>query len=240
MQTEKTAIGGKTVYGASVGILMLDTLFPRLSGDIGNATTFPFPVHYKIVRGASPDLVVRQASPELLGPFIDAAKELEQDGVDGIATTCGFLALFQDELSAAVSIPVITSSLMQVPLAERMLPASKRAGILTISATSLTERHLEKAGVRLDTPIGSTEGGREFTRAVLNNETSLHVDLARQDNVDAARQLVARHPEVGAIILECTNMSPYAADIHQATGLPVFSVLTLINWLQAGLVPRRY
>jgi Asp/Glu/hydantoin racemase len=127
---------------------------------------------------------------------------------------------------------------MQVAFADGMLPPGKRTGILTISGTSLTDRHLEKAGVRLDTPIGSTEGGREFTRAVLDNEMTLDVEAARQDNVDAARELVARHPEVGAIVLECTNMSPFAADIKRATGLPVFSVLTLINWLQAGLAPK--
>ena len=44
---------------------------------------------------------------------------------------------------------------------------------------------------------------------------------------------------VGAIVLECTNMAPYADDIRRATGLPVFSILTLINWFQASLSPGR-
>lgn len=234
------AHGGKSVYGASIGILMLEAQFPRIPGDVGNAATFPFPVHYKVVPGASPDRVVRQQSDGLLDAFVDAAKELEKEGVDGISTTCGFLCQFQDELASAVSIPVVTSSLMQVELVNRVLPAGKRAGILTISGTSLTETHLVKAKVPLGTPIGSTEGGREFTAAVLGNKPTLDVTLAREDNVKAALKLQAEHSDLGAFVLECTNMSPYAWDIRAATGLPVYSILTLISWFQSSLAPSRF
>jgi len=232
--------GGKAIYGASVGILMLEARFPRIPGDMGNALTWPFPVHYKVVRSASPDRVVRQGAEGLLDVFIAAARELVADGVDGITTNCGFLSLFQQELADAVRVPVATSSLMQVRMVNALLPVGKRAGILTVSASSLTPKHLEKAGVPAGTPVGSTEGGREFTRVLLDNEMELDVDLARQDNVDAALALAAANPDLGAIVLECTNMIPYAADIREATGLPVFSIETFVRWFQAGLVPRRY
>lgn len=232
--------GGKSVYGAAVGILMLETHFPRIPGDIGNATTFPFPVHFKVVRGASADRVVLRKGEGLIGAFIDAAKELEAEGVHGITTSCGFLSPFQEDLAAAVSIPVVTSSLMQVDLVNRTLRSGKRAGILTISSSNLTETHLAKANVPLDTPIGSTEGGKEFTPAVLGNRTELDVAAARDDNIEAARRLQADHPDVGAIVLECTNMTPFAADIRAATGLPVFSIVTLVNWFQSSLAPERY
>jgi Asp/Glu/hydantoin racemase len=234
------AQGGKPVYGASVGILVLEARFPRIPGDMGNAVTWPFPVQYRIVRDASPDLVVRRGAEGMLEAFIDAARDLERDGVDGITTNCGFLALFQDELAAAVSVPVVTSSLMQVEQVNRVLPKGKRAGVLTISGSTLTARHLEKARVPEGTPIGTTEGGAEFTRAILDNEMELDVALARQDNVEAARRLKADNPDLGAIVLECTNMTPYAADIRAATGLPVFSIVTLVTWFQGALVPRRY
>lgn len=234
------AKGGKAIYGASVGILMLEARFPRIPGDMGNALTWPFPVHYKVVRSASPDRVVRQGAEGLLDVFISAARELVADGVDGITTNCGFLSLFQQELADAVRVPVATSSLMQVRMVNALLPVGKRAGILTVSASSLTPKHLEKAGVPAGTPVGSTEGGREFTRVLLDNEMELDVDLARQDNVDAALALAAANPDLGAIVLECTNMIPYAADIREATGLPVFSIETFVRWFQAGLVPRRY
>ena len=234
------AYGGKSIYGASVGILMLDARFPRIPGDMGNAQSWPFPVHYKVVRGASPDLVVRQGAEGMLGHFIDAARELVADGVEGISTNCGFLSLFQNDLAKALPVPVITSSLMQVEMVNRILPEAKRAGILTISASTLTDDHLARANVPAGTPIGSTEGGQEFSRVILSNHEALDVDLARADNVAAAKDLVAAHPDLGAIVLECTNMCPYAHDIQQETGLPVFSMIDLVIWFQAGLIPRRF
>ncbi|MEC7301576.1 MAG: aspartate/glutamate racemase family protein, partial [Pseudomonadota bacterium] len=106
---------GKTVYGAALGILMLDTAFPRIHGDIGNAETWPFPVIYKIVDGATSDKVVRKGAAGLKDDFAKAAKEVVAMGADGIGTTCGFLSLFQDDIAKAAGVPVASSSLMQVP-----------------------------------------------------------------------------------------------------------------------------
>jgi Asp/Glu/hydantoin racemase len=192
------------------------------------------------VREATPDRVVRRNAEGLLDAFVEAARELVADGADGITTNCGFLALFQEELADAVRVPVASSSLMQVPLVNRLQPRGKRAGILTISGSTLTPLHLEKAGVPADTPIGSTEGGREFTEAILGNRLELDVEAAREDNVEAARALVAAHPEIGALVLECTNMMPYAADIRRATGVPVFTLESFVSWFQSGLEPRTY
>lgn len=232
--------GGKAIYGASVGILMLEARFPRIPGDMGNAASWDFPVLYRVVKDASPDRVVRQGAVGLLDRFTEAARDLVADGADGITTNCGFLSLFQDELAAAVGVPVATSSLMQVPMVERLLPPGKRAGILTISGSTLTPAHLAAAGAAADTPVGTTEGGREFSRAILGNALELDVDAARLDNVDAAHALIARHPEIGALVLECTNMIPYAADIRAATGVPVFSMLSFVTWFQSGLTPKPF
>lgn len=234
------AEGGKSIYGASVGILMLDAVFPRIPGDMGNATSWDFPVLYRIVRDASPDQVVRRGAEGLLPSFMAAARDLVADGADGITTNCGFLSLFQNELSKALPVPVVTSSLFQVEMVNRTLPAGKRAGLLTISASTLTPAHLAAAHVPQDTPIGTTEGGTEFTRAILGNERRLNVDAARADNVAAALALQRANPDLGAIVLECTNMCPYAADITAATGLPCYSMLSLVSWFQSGLTPRRF
>ncbi len=234
------AQGGKAIYGAAVGILMLEARFPRIPGDMGNATSWDFPVHYKIVRGASPDRVVRQGATGLLDDFIDAARELVADGVDGITTNCGFLSVFQRDIAAAVGVPVATSSLMQVSMVNALLPPGKRAGILTISGSTLTPAHLAAANAPMDTPIGTTEGGREFTRAILGNEMELDVAAAQADNVEAALALSADNPDLGAIVLECTNMVPYANAIRTATGLPVFSIHNFVSWFQASLVPHTF
>lgn len=232
--------GGKTVYGASVGILMLEAQFPRIPGDMGHALSWDFPVQYRVVPRASPDLVVRRGAAGLLPAFIDAAQDLVASGADGITTNCGFLSLFQADLAAAVKVPVAASSLMQVGMVNALLPPGKTCGILTISGSTLTQQHLMAANVPLETPIGSTEGLREFTRAILGNEVELDVAAARQDNIDAARTLVAEHPHIGALVLECTNMAPYAAAIREAVGLPVFSMLSFVSWFQSGLAPKPF
>ena len=234
------ARGGKSVYGAAIGILMLEARFPRIPGDMGNARSWPFPVLYKVVRGASPDRVVRRGADGLRDRFVAAARELAADGADGITTNCGFLSLFQRELADAAGIPVAASSLMQVEMVNRLLPAGRKAGILTISASTLSERHLREANVPAATPVGTTEGGREFTRVILENEIEMDVELARRDNVEAARELVSGHPAIGALVLECTNMTPFAADIGQAVGLPVFSMVSFVNWFQSSLQLRVY
>ena len=234
------ARGGKSVYGAALGILMLEARFPRVPGDVGNAATWPFPVLYKVIPGASPDRVVRRRAEGLLDAFVEGARELIAIGADGITTNCGFLSLFQAELAADCGVPVATSSLMQAPLIERLLPPGKRVGILTISAETLTPEHLEAAGVALDTPIVGTEGGRTFSRVLLNDELEQDVAAAEDDILAAGEHLVRRHLEVGAVLLECTNMCPYAHALQGHLGLPVFDMVSFITWFHAGLAPRRW
>lgn len=235
-----TTPGGKTVYGATLGILMLNTRFPRIPGDIGNAMTWPFAVQYKVVTTATPDAVVRQDARPLFDAFAEAGRELVAMGCDGIATNCGFLVPFQDDLANALGVPVAASSLLQAPMIQRALPAGQSVGIMTISAETMTEAHLDAAGIDAETPIIGTGAGSHFTTHILDDRPDMDFDQARADNVAAAQKLVDMQPDVGAILLECTNMVPYAADIRRATGRPVYSIYTHLLWFQAGLMPRRF
>ncbi len=233
--------GGKAVYGAPLGILMLEARFPRIPGDMGNAGTWPFPVLYRVVKGASPERVVLRQAEGLLDAFLEAASELVDQGAEAITTNCGFLAIFQRELAAHVRVPVATSALIQVPWVQSLLPPGRRVGVITVSAASLTPRHLAAAGVPAETPIVGTEGGREFYRVLIRGEAQdMDVALAEADILEAGRQLVAADPSVGAIVLECTNMPPYARALRDELGLPVFDIYSLITWFHAGLRPRDF
>ena len=235
----RVATGGKAVYGAPLGILMLEARFARIPGDMGNATTWPFPVLYRVVRGASPEKVVLHGAAGLLDDFLAAAADLVAQGAEAITTNCGFLSIFQKEIAAHVKVPVATSSLMQYGWVQSLLPPGKRVGIITVSKGSLTPAHLEAAGIPLDVPVVGTEGGREFFRVLIKAEKDdLDVGLAEADILDAGRALVAAYPDVGAILLECTNMPPYAAALRAALGLPVYDIYSLVTWLHAGLRPR--
>lgn len=235
----RIARGGKALYGAPLGILMLEARFPRIPGDMGNGTTWPFPVLYRVVSGASPEKVVLKGAAGLLPDFVEAARDLVRLGAEAITTNCGFLALFQKELAAAVGVPVATSSLMQVPWVQATLPPGKRVGLVTVSGSTLTPAHLEGAGVPLDTPMVGTENGKEFFRVLIKAEKDdMDVALAEQDVVEAGKALVAGNPDIGAIVLECINMPPYAAALQAAVGIPVYDIYSMITWFHAGLRPR--
>lgn len=229
--------GGFNQYGFTVGVLMLDTRFPRIPGDMGNATTFPFPVRYHRVAGADPDLVVRRGAAGMLDAFIDGARQLQAEGVGAITTNCGFLVKFQREIAASVRVPVFTSSLLMVPLVHRMLPPGQRVGIMTVNAGSLGPEHLAGAGISADVPlaVAGLETEKEFTRVLLGDEMELDPELAREEHVRVARRLVGDHPDIGAIVLECTNMPPYAADVQRETGRPVFDIVSLVRLVHDGL-----
>src|SRR2546422_1843151 len=158
--------GGFNQYGFTVGILILDTRFPRILGDVGNAATFPFPVRYHRVSGAHPDLVVRRGAEGLLPAFVQGARALEGEGVGAITTSCGFLVKYQQELAAAVRVPVFTSSLLMVPLVHRLLPAGRRVGNMTVNAPAPRPEHLRGGPIPDAIPVAGARVGsaKKFTR----------------------------------------------------------------------------
>ena len=216
------ARGGKAVYGASVGMLLLQTRFPRIPGDGGNAATWPFPMLWRVVGGATPDRVVRDREG-VVDDFVAAGRELVAMGADGITTNCGFLVLYQDQLSMACGVPVATSSLLQVPWVERLLPAGPAGrrgdGGSGKSLTAAAPR------MRWRTTGHSGRGDRGRRRA--------HPGPARRPararRGPCAGGCPCRRPSgsssatgmSGRSFVECTNMPPYAADLSRATGLPV-------------------
>jgi hypothetical protein len=234
------AHGGKNYYGARLGILMLETRFPRIPGDMGNAGTWPFPVLFKRVRGATPKRVVEERAVGLNNAFLDAAAELVAEGADGISTTCGFLSLFQDQISRHTRVPVASSTLMMVPLVQRLLPPDQKVGIITVSRPSLTAEHLTAVGVDPATPTIGTEDGQELTRVLIGDEPTLDIRLAQQDLIDAAGRLLERHPEVGAFVFECANMAPYARGVRDRYGRPVYDIYSFVTWFHSGLQPRDF
>lgn len=232
--------GTAPVHELGIGVLMLDTHFRRLPGDVGNARTWPFPVQFRVVRGADPAAIVHGSPEVFLEPFIAAALDLVACGVRGITTSCGFLALLQKELAAALPVPVATSSLLQAPLIEAMLPAGQQVGILTFAAEALSPRHLAAVGVRAETPIEGLPPDSLFRRVYGNRGGVSDPAELEREVVAAARTLVERHPNVGAILCECTNLPPHSAAIAAATGRPVFDIVGFIEWFARGLSPQSY
>ncbi len=237
---DRKAYGGKTIYGARVGILILETRFPRVPGDIGNALTWPFPVLYKVIRGATFKTVIVDKAKNMLDAFIAGADELVTQGADGIATSCGYLSVIQEGLRAHCPVPVASSALMQVPFVQRLLPPGKRVGIITETASLLTEEHLAAAGAPLDTPVVGCEHGRELQRTFVKDQMEFDLAAAEQDMFDAGDEMRTKHPDVGAVVLETTNMVPFSRALSEHTALPVYDIYSFICWFHAGLAPRDF
>ena len=224
----------------ALGILMLDTGFPRIVGDVGNAKTWSFPVKVLRVEGATPTRVTGPAVEELLESFSQGARALVEQGVCGITTTCGFLALLQPRLAAGCPVPFAASSLLQVQSVQATLPQGKRVGVITFSAELLSARHLTGAGAPPDTPVEGLSPDSAFYRMIIEGHDHIDVEQARRDVVAAGRRLTTRHPDVRAIVVECANMPPYSGALRDALGLPVYDPVGFLEWFYASLLPRRF
>lgn len=238
---------GRATYGHAIGIIMQHDGLIRLPGDVGNLTTYAFPVTFRIVRDFPMDVIFTPALVDYAGCYIEAARDLEAMGCKAIAAGCGFLALLQPVLAEAVRVPVFTSALIQAPLISAMLRPGQKVGIITAGAKNLTERHFNAVGwSSRQVPIaviGIEEDDQgDFSRhnLALVGEDPTMIPRLEASMVRLARKLVEREPAVGAILFECTNMPPFADAVQRAANLPVFDIVTLINMMHESLTRRPY
>lgn len=232
--------GGTNICGVSIGVLSLESYFPKPPGHIKNPSSMPFTLAYEVIEGLNVPKLLGNPSQDMLGPLIEAAQKLERAGVKAITGSCGFLALFQKEIAAAVSVPVAVSSLMLVPLIHRM--TGRPVGIITASRASLTEAHLKAVGAH-QTPvvIQGMEESDEFSEVILRGErTAMDLEIVEADLVQAGQALVDKSPEVGAILLECTDLPPYANSLQSATERPVFDIINLASMMHAAVHRRPF
>lgn len=235
MSVISVARSSQAWYGETIGILILDASYPCIPGNIGNASTFPFPVRYEKVEGASIDRLLNQQDPDLAGPFIDAALRLYDSGVHAITGACGFMALFQHEVAQNLNIPVLLSSLLQIPFMYQV--TGKKIGIITANASRLQSKHYTSTGITNDIPlvIAGMENQPEFRDAILNEKGSLDSPKIQTEVVAVAQEMVKQNPDIGSILLECSDLPPYANAVQTATGLPVFDFFTMINYVHTTL-----
>lgn len=223
-----------------IGIIMLDTKFQRIKGDIGNPRTWNFPVIYQIMEEIYPKRAVHRTDAELLVKAIENAKKLENKGVNAITTSCGFLGKFQKEIAHSVQVPVFTSSLLQIPLIYNLLNKDRKIGVLTANCNSLTKEHLIGSGIEnIPLVIKGMDDYKYFQRIFIEDELEyFNIEQIKAEIVEAAIDLKHSGNGLGAVVLECTNMSPYAYDIQKNIRLPVFDMYSLMQWVYRGLMTK--
>ena len=228
-------------YGYCVGVLLLDCRQPFVPGDVGNATSYDYPVLYRTVPGAeSPRVFV--GDPELNDAVIEAAQELEAQGVKGISSDCGFFVNFQDLVREAVNVPVFMSSLIQMPLISSFLGKDQTLGVLTANTTALGNRVLELSGIEPDRElvIRGMQDNPLWYEAFKDPAEKIDTDVIEREVVNEAIAMKESSPRLGAIVLECSLMPPYAKAVYDATGVPVYDFMSVINYFQRATHQKPY
>jgi aspartate/glutamate racemase len=242
MAVFRTTPARPLAYGYTIGMLCAEWNVPFVPGDLNNASTFDFPVRYLAVEGAAGSEVLTGDADAYGELFVAAAKQLEAEGVHAITGNCGYMAAYQDVVAAAVSVPVFMSSLLQAPMLLRMMDPRQRLGVLVANGGGITEGVLRGAGVsdpsRLR--IQGLDHKPHFNEVILQEIGSLDEDRLRSEVVDAAVEAVEADPSIGAILLECSDLPPYARSVHEATGLPVFDWAGFIRYVHDAISPRSY
>lgn len=232
--------GGTNICGQSIGVLALESYFPKPPGHIKNPSSLPFTLAYEVIDGLTVPELLNAPSPRMIEPLLQAARSLEKRGVKAITGSCGFLALFQRDIAAAVNVPVFVSALIQAPMIHQM--TARPVGVLTASATLLTPQHLTNTGAA-DVPmvVQGMENTDEFADVILRNtRNDMDLDKIEAELLDAGRRLIERAPDVGAILLECTDLPPYAHALQAALNRPVFDLITLATMVHNVVLRHPY
>jgi len=236
--TNPTSRTRATSGGHAVGILELDCLLPFIPGDVDNASTYGYPVIYRMVPHLSTAACLGGA-PQLAAAVAEGAAALEAQGVRLISSDCGFMLQFQDAVRSRVSIPAAMSSMLQLTLIAQMLEPSRPIGVLTADSSNLTEAFLHAAGLRVPNPllIRGMQHAPEFKTAVFDEKGSIDPDRVAEEIIEEARSILSERPDTGALLLECSMMPPYAKAVQDAVGLPVFDFVTLIDLMESVTLP---
>ena len=234
------SITGQTSYGETIGILLLDSRAPFIHGDVGNARTYAYPVRFKRIDGLTVERIMAH-DLRFIDKMVEGARELQQEGVRAITGDCGFMAIYQSAVRDAVDIPVFLSSLIQIPFIRSTLPDDAKIGVITANAPSLTPDVFKMIGVDgAATVVRGLEMLPYFRAAALDEVGTLDSDRIREEVTDAATRMVAEHPEVQSLLLECSMLPPYGDAVSRATGLPVYDFLTMIDYVYSALFKRRF
>jgi len=231
---------GQAIAGHAIGIVVINIWYPLVPGNVANACTYNFPVIYKVLKEASIKHILR-GDPALLDMVINGGKELIQQGARAIVGACGSFANYQKETSAALEVPTFLSVMMQVPLIIQSLKPNQKLGILAASKASLTPKVFDQCEITDPSRLVITEALNlpEFQK-LGNCIGEFNSRKLEHEVVELVKQFVYDHPEIGALLIQCSDLPPYALAIQDAVKLPVFDMNSLIEWVHHAIVRRPY
>jgi hypothetical protein len=213
-----------------------------LPGNIVNGCTFDFPVRLKAVEGLDCQHLF-DAADGVYEMVLETCKKLEREGVRAISGACGFFGNYQSKIAEELSIPVALSSLVQIPWIAALLKKDQTIGILTAQKKSFTDQLLDNCGITDDLKkrlVVKDLGQEDQFSCIIESRGEFDNGIVRQEILGKAMEIMNEAPNTGAILLECSDMPPYAYAVQAATGLPVFDFTTLIKWLNSSVSQKPY
>jgi hypothetical protein len=237
-------------YGMGLGIIILDDIYPGFPGDVRNASAYPFPIQYEIAEDVDiRALVVEDDKSPCLEPVKRAAQKLESMGCRAIAAECGYFAYFQKEIAAHADVPVFMSSLLQVPFARQLIGPEKVVGLFVAERCYISDAHLEAVGIQIgsnyviagaEDDYGCPEFEHLWSQGNRTDPPGAIYEKAEKDFVSAASDFYHKHPNMGAMVLECTGFPPFARALQREIDIPLFSWGTLLDYAYSVVVHRDY
>jgi hypothetical protein len=215
------------------GLVQLESF----KGNSTNPDSYDFPVIFSRVPGANIHTILEKPDIDVMKKMVTYGKKMIEEGARAIVTSCGFNAIFQKELAKSLTVPVATSSLMQIPFVATTLSPSQTVAVITANKKLLTRDHFQNAGVpdSLNVSVLGMEECLEWNKIFTSPDENIDLDIIREEVVSTASDALERDPSIGAFVLECTDLPPFSQGIRKMTGLPVFDFITMVRYLVAAI-----
>jgi len=242
-----TSWDGRNVFGITIGLVQMRVNLPMIPGNMGNASTFDFPMLYREMNAENVfDVMANPPSQNFTDGIVEASQWLELQGVRAIMGNCGFFGSYQNVVRERINVPFFSSSLMMLPMMVQSMPGNKKVGVITANGPILKQvQAIENCGLSLEDKenrivVMGCEEYPEFSTGIMANTGRYNPVRVEREIVSVAERMLVANKDIGAILLECTELSPHAVAVQNAVRMPVWDYTTLTRWIQSGCVRRPF
>ena len=199
-------------------------------------------VRYRISGSTVNWVVSSEPHPEVIKRSIQAAKKLEMMGCRAVMGNCGFFGNYQPMVAAELSVPFFGSSLLQIPMLLPTIGPNQKVGVLTADSKLKDAPALEYCGVtdRSRVVVYGVENEPEVSGNHLAVTGKLNLARFEQDLVNVLTRMMDENPDVGVVVLECTEFEVHAKKLQEVARRPMWGFTTLAYWIHEGLIRKAY
>lgn len=218
-----------------MGLIGLGSIEP-IPGTAPHPDSWPFAT--RLIPLEHPNLMklALRADESLYPLVLDISERLVGQGASSILTTCGYFTPYQKRLNDALPVPVMTSSLMLLPLLENI--TSGKILVVAADREAINDRCIAATGIQDSdkvVTIGMNCPGPFRDQVLLAGKLD-HPEAIQTQVADAVQDALIQHPDVTGVCLECGDMTVATSTVAARTGVPVVDYITTGRLLHAASV----